>query len=556
MSNTADKYTDAGTLDSELDDTGLTFHVSYELISTTGEVITVKDATVFVPTDYTNWAPNTHYTYIFKITKNSNGTTDSTDTPNPEDPEVPTEIGLYPIIFDNCTVEEWQTVESEYVISEGTSLADHDVQLSTYSVNNGTATNITVTVTDNDKFNGHSIDYTKVTVTGPDATVSAWYDNATHNISVPATATAGVYTVTYTCTLPTGIQYNNHPLTWTEKFVVNHAYKVKTNLTEVGTHSLADTKLVISTNMDNAGWENATDVTGLSIEYPVNTVDNKVKVQLKNGRACVVVDKGATPGKYRLIYTVKVEGIDVKVAHYDFDVKDYQFALNYANVYNQVGGTTITPTAPAGAVFEYELTDPSGNTTSFTGGIAIPNDSEEGTWTVTGTMHGTTATASKVQYNATFTVLNQYAVTLAYNNASATALNTAEGASNSNDYGTNYIVIASTKNGNADYTDDVTAANMLAKYAVSGLVRDTDYKIELVAESAGTPAYVKLKVNKNLICMVCDNLAGTDNLSSLIYQNRIVKSCKISILSGFFCSLSIKYRARGNTAHKNSLKIV
>lgn len=60
----------------ELAQTGLTFHVSYELISTTGEKITVTDATVHVPKDYCNWEANKHYTYIFRITKNSNGSTD------------------------------------------------------------------------------------------------------------------------------------------------------------------------------------------------------------------------------------------------------------------------------------------------------------------------------------------------------------------------------------------------------------------------------------------------------------------------------------------------
>lgn len=102
--------------------TGFTFHVSYELTSTTGEKITVRNATVFVPADKCNWTSNTAYTYIFKITKNSNGSTDpdKDSTIDPTDPKVDEEKALYPIVFDGVKVEEWKTDESEYTISEGT----------------------------------------------------------------------------------------------------------------------------------------------------------------------------------------------------------------------------------------------------------------------------------------------------------------------------------------------------------------------------------------------------------------------------------------------------
>lgn len=102
--------------------TGFTFHVSYVLTSTTGEKITVRNATVFVPADKCNWAPNTAYTYIFKITKNSNGSTDpdKDNTIDPTSPEVDEEKALYPIVFDGVKVEEWKIDESEYTISDGT----------------------------------------------------------------------------------------------------------------------------------------------------------------------------------------------------------------------------------------------------------------------------------------------------------------------------------------------------------------------------------------------------------------------------------------------------
>lgn len=103
-------------------DTGFTFHVSYVLTSTTGEKITVRNATVHVPADKCKWTPNTAYTYIFKITKNSNGSTDPDQDPtiDPTSPDVDDEMALYPIVFDGVKVEEWKTDESEYNVTDGT----------------------------------------------------------------------------------------------------------------------------------------------------------------------------------------------------------------------------------------------------------------------------------------------------------------------------------------------------------------------------------------------------------------------------------------------------
>lgn len=100
--------------------TGFTFHVSFVLTSTTGEKITVKNATVFVPADKCNWTANTAYTYIFKITKNTNGSTDPDKDSDidPTDPTVDPVKALYPIVFDGANVEDWTPAEeSEHVIS-------------------------------------------------------------------------------------------------------------------------------------------------------------------------------------------------------------------------------------------------------------------------------------------------------------------------------------------------------------------------------------------------------------------------------------------------------
>lgn len=102
--------------------TGFTFHVSYELTSTTGEKIIVRNATVFVPADKCNWKPNTAYTYVFKITENTNGSTDPDNdtTIDPTDPKVDDEKALYPIVFDGVNVEEWKTEDPEFNVTDGT----------------------------------------------------------------------------------------------------------------------------------------------------------------------------------------------------------------------------------------------------------------------------------------------------------------------------------------------------------------------------------------------------------------------------------------------------
>ena len=72
--------------------------VDYQLTSTDGsnETIDVKGATVSVGKDKINWEINHSYTYIFKISVNTNGTTGGEGST----------VGLYPITFD-AVVEDF-----------------------------------------------------------------------------------------------------------------------------------------------------------------------------------------------------------------------------------------------------------------------------------------------------------------------------------------------------------------------------------------------------------------------------------------------------------------
>lgn len=63
-----------------------------------GETIKVTGATAAIPAAYSKWEPNTRYTYLFKISDKTNGTTG--DPNNPKDP-----AGLYPITFNAVVTE-------------------------------------------------------------------------------------------------------------------------------------------------------------------------------------------------------------------------------------------------------------------------------------------------------------------------------------------------------------------------------------------------------------------------------------------------------------------
>lgn len=92
-------------------DKTLSLKVDYTLTSLDGsnEEIHVKGATAVIPAKYLCWRPNYAYTYLFKISDNTNGSTGGTDDP----------AGLYPITFD-ASVVETETGNVEYISAMGT----------------------------------------------------------------------------------------------------------------------------------------------------------------------------------------------------------------------------------------------------------------------------------------------------------------------------------------------------------------------------------------------------------------------------------------------------
>ena len=97
----------------------LTLKVDYTLVSTDGskETIKVTGAEATVPSEYTQWQPNYSYTYIFKISDKTNGSTGGDSK------------GLYPIVFDAVVTETEEGIQNTITTVQ-------DVSITTYANGN------------------------------------------------------------------------------------------------------------------------------------------------------------------------------------------------------------------------------------------------------------------------------------------------------------------------------------------------------------------------------------------------------------------------------------
>lgn len=70
---------------------------NYQLAAESGEIINVTGATAAIPAAFSKWEANTRYTYLFKISQATNGTTGNPDNNDP--------AGLFPITFAASVAE-------------------------------------------------------------------------------------------------------------------------------------------------------------------------------------------------------------------------------------------------------------------------------------------------------------------------------------------------------------------------------------------------------------------------------------------------------------------
>jgi len=106
----------------------ITLRVDYTLVPIDGakETIKVKGAKAVVPSTYTRWLPNYAYTYIFKISDNTNGWTGTTVDPK----------GLFPITFDAVVTEATDaTAEQKTITTVATPTVTTYQQYHKYGIN-------------------------------------------------------------------------------------------------------------------------------------------------------------------------------------------------------------------------------------------------------------------------------------------------------------------------------------------------------------------------------------------------------------------------------------
>lgn len=378
---------------------GLTFHVSYELTSDTGERITINNATAYVPANMCNWQPNSHYTYIFKITKNSNGTTEDNPVVDPTDPDVPAKAALLPIVFDNCTIEEWTEVDGDDINVSDAYTKYYSISLNQGNVIKGNS--VVATLLERGNAATSAAGTWSLTKPGETVTLST-ADAKTVTVAVGSDWANGKYTLTFT---PDDSM--DAPNTKYEAdFYVIDAYAVSLNSTEVGTRGKAQSELTIASD------PYALSGNLLSIEYPtdVTSGDDKAKVYIKDGK--VIVKKDAVPGAYKIVYKI---GDDVKTSA-AFTVVDYNPDTNIPG--NRVEKSqdsqtfTVTP-AKTTADMTYTLDVPTGADASkviLSGNtITVMKDATVGQYKLTLVVNNN---GTKTTYERTFEVVNVYSLTL------------------------------------------------------------------------------------------------------------------------------------------------
>lgn len=390
-------------------DCGFTFHVTYELISTTGERITVHDATVHVPSNYCNWISNTSYTYVFRITKNSNGTTDTPSTIDPTSPDVTTEDALYPIVFDNCTVTDYVEDNSDWNITDGTNVTLYSVVLDNTSINNNNGGTIKVTLKKN---NGDLDGSGQWSVTGP--TDAGVLSVTSGTITIPADQQVGIYTVTYTLDATEQTKYPNQPKTYSAQFEVVQNFNMNLFTTEIGTGGKDATYFTITTT-DKFGGRTP-KLSDLSIVYPDGlTAEQKSKVNITDvsDPTTISVAKDATSGTYTLKYG---DGSAAETKVVQFTVTDFGFTLSKASVGLSTTNQTVSVTATnapssvtSTSIYSITPSDQGVTIDETTGEITVAPTANAQKYTVTRTVTWGTSTTT---YERPLEVKNVYELSL------------------------------------------------------------------------------------------------------------------------------------------------
>lgn len=200
--------------------------IDYKLTATdgTGEIINVTGATATVPAKYTEWKSGYAYTYIFKISQNTNGSTGGTST------------GLTAISFDAVVIDDEANGLQETITTVS------KPSITTYGFKDGK-----VTTDGNEYVNGTDIYATvHVPATGTGTTATTAAPQKLYTVTIETGAAQTINEASVANAIAKGTQ-NTADKTWTvkdangKKMVVTEATDVATTVTLVPTedgHSL------------------------------------------------------------------------------------------------------------------------------------------------------------------------------------------------------------------------------------------------------------------------------------------------------------------------------
>lgn len=347
--------------------TELCLKVDYRLKSLDGssDDIIVTGANAIIPATFCEWKANFAYTYLFKISDNTNG---STGTPG-TDP-----AGLYPITFDACVVDMVEGNAQETI----TELANASV--TTYQF--GTV------VTDNDEY---------IEKTAPnEATATPAY------IYVTASKMSGSDPATGLATLANAAAANTYKA---ELFLVNNLGDEKT--TEESVANYKNNKIIL-TNITDACLNFADAIpagqTMDNVQKNFSDVDNNVVYFApKAGYTYAVRFTDNTTPKAKQVYKViKVEGAAPTRAYTlttTAGTAAENAILDKAVLLTENYTDANTKASPAPTAKQYNVLG-AGPLLSATNFTFVDDDSEEGKYDAVANVAATTASAIQVTFNS------------------------------------------------------------------------------------------------------------------------------------------------------------
>lgn len=243
----------------------ITLRVDYTLLSTdgSGEEIHIYGAKAVVPVTYTKWLPNYAYTYIFKISDNTNGWTDTGAT----------KAGLFPITFDAVVAEATDANAEQTTV---TTVATPSITTYQQGHTNGTD------------------EYSKSTK-GKDNVVRKLYVIAMHNEGGPEAHPVGS---TYaSCPHPilsstTGLLYKVNDADATEADVMD---ALENRVTAIGADDVTGRNSIVLTKNSNMTYV-TTIVNGPD--------DNPITIASDHGNAAEIdiANAGVAAGTYAFVY--------------------------------------------------------------------------------------------------------------------------------------------------------------------------------------------------------------------------------------------------------------